>query len=107
MSKETIKKYLTPAVKKATDEELSIIGIASFGSNLGLIKTGLPHIYEEFCRLYNVTENKEFDRKMSHYMVTQVEPNQRTIKTSTGVKLDLDKKPSLNQIVQKAKQFKR
>ncbi|MCO8291273.1 hypothetical protein [Tetragenococcus halophilus] len=107
MSKESIEQYLSPAVEGATDKELSIIGVAAFGHNLGLVKTGLPRIYKEFCDTYNVREDAKFDRRMSHYVVTQVEPKQREVTTSTGVVLKKGERPTVKQIVRKAKEFKK
>ncbi len=102
-----LKEYLSPALQNATDRELATIGVASFGSNLGFLESEHPEVIEEFCRVHQIQKNKNFDRKMLHYITTQVEPAKRSTPTPSGLSFTMNKKPTLKDILLKAKNIKR
>lgn len=105
MKTNDIKKYLSPVLQNASEEEISLIGIAALGSNLDYIRNEQPKIFKAFKRVFKIEESKQFDRKMLHYIVTQVEPAKRSINIA-GANFQMNKQPELKDIVEKANKLK-
>lgn len=108
-----IEEFLTPSLKDATDEQLQVIGISSFGSVLPFLKSERTDELAEWMKKLDIKENLEADRKIFKYIVNWVERYDTIVVQKhspvlkNGFKLDYPKsRVSVEEIVNKAKQFK-
>lgn len=72
MKKEVVE-FLTPSLKKATTDELKIIGVGAFGSNFPYLTEVEPGIIKSFKEELKLPNEDYADRMILHYVITWVE----------------------------------
>lgn len=107
-----IEEYLTPSLKGATDEQLKIIGVSSFGSTLPYLKIEKADELAKWMEELGI-ESPIANRRMYKYIVNWVERydtyvvQKKSPVLKNGLTLDYPKsRVTIEEIVSKAKQFK-
>lgn len=102
-----------PSLKKATEEQVKIIGVSIFGSALSFIKHEEPQFLLDFKTDFGLIENRA-DRRVLNYVMNFVEAydwgEKRKVTNSDGVKITKDipkKKVSIDEVIQKIEQIRK
>lgn len=110
--KKKIVDYLTPVLQKASEEDLRVIGVGAFGSNLAYLISAQPKIIADFKDALDIEEESYADRMISHYIIDWVESYGKsssakseeivTFKDSTP-----ERQLSVSEIVKEAKELRK
>ncbi|MDY2554995.1 hypothetical protein [Enterococcus faecalis] len=106
--REEVLNELVPTLQKATDEQLKIIGVGAFGGKLPFVD---KEVLSEFKNTLGLSDDTYADRLICKYISNNVESYDYQLENE-GATLDLHykvpkrKKISIEEIVQKARDFR-